>query len=317
MKRIAFIINPISGTSNKEALVKYLKENFTSRKGYDAAYYMTKGAGDAYKASMEFSRDNYDIVVAVGGDGTVNQVAKGLLYSNSRLGIIPCGSGNGLARHLKIPLSVYGAVDTILDEKCEVIDAGKINDEIFFCTAGLGFEAVIGDRFNAAGSRGLITYMEYCAKEYVKYMRESYQIEIGGVKHNYKAFLITFANSGQWGNNAYIAPDASISDGMIDMVIWKRAPLVSMPIMAAGLFLRKIQHSEYIDSYRTRRVKIKREKPGLIQFDGESCLMGEDIEVSVMEHAVKVLVPANSDLLAFTRYIVPQLKDMLPKIPEL
>ena len=317
MKRIAFIINPISGTSNKGAVIEYLKENFTVKRGYDATFYMTKGAGDAYEASLRFSKDNYDIVVAVGGDGTVNQVAKGLLYSNTKLGIIPLGSGNGLARHLKIPLSYYGAVGTILDENCEVIDAGKINDEVFFCTAGLGFEAVIGDRFNTAGTRGLITYMEYCAKEYVKYMRESYRIEIGGVKYNYKAFLITFANSGQWGNNAYIAPDASISDGMIDMVIWKRAPLVTMPIMAAGLFLRKIQHSEYIDSYRSKSVLIKRDKPGLIQFDGESRVMGENIEVSVLEHAVKVLVPANRDLLAFTRYIVPQLKDMLPKIPEL
>lgn len=317
MKKIAFIINPISGTSGKESVIGYLKQKFSSGSGYSATFYLTKGPGDAYRASLAFSKDNYDIVVAVGGDGTVNQVAKGLLYSNTKLGIIPFGSGNGLARHLKIPLSYYAAVDTILEGKFEPIDAGKINDEIFFCTAGLGFEAVIGERFNTAGSRGLITYMEYCAKEYVKYMRESYVIEIGGASHCYKAFLITFANSAQWGNNAYIAPEANISDGMIDMVIWKRAPLVSMPIMAAGLFLRKIQHSEYIDSFRSKNVKIKRNKPGLIQFDGESRIMGEDIEVSVIEHAVKVIVPANRDLLAFTRYIVPQLKDMLPKIPEL
>lgn len=317
MKRIAFIINPISGTSQKEAVIEYLKEKFTSQKGYEATYYLTKGPGDAYVASKKFSEEGYDTVVAVGGDGTVNQVAKGLLYSEAKLGIIPLGSGNGLARHLKIPLSYYGAVEVILGGKYDTIDAGKINDEIFFCTAGLGFEAVIGDRFNAAGTRGLITYMEYCAKEYVKYIRESYKIEIGGVNHNYKAFLITFANSAQWGNNVFIAPDASISDGMIDMVIWKRAPLVSMPIMAAGLIFKRIQHSEYIDSYRTKSVRIKREKPGLIQFDGESRMMGEDIEVSVMECAVKVIVPVNTDLLAFTRYIVPQLKDMLPRISEL
>ncbi|MBR5857237.1 MAG: diacylglycerol kinase family lipid kinase [Bacteroidales bacterium] len=317
MKRIAFIINPISGTSQKKAVVEYLKLNFTASRGYEPLFYYTKGPGDAYTASLGFCRDNYDIVVAVGGDGTVNQVAKGLLHSNTKLGIIPMGSGNGLARHMKIPLSYYGAVGALLEGKYEVIDAGKINDEIFFCTAGLGFEAVIGDRFNTAGTRGLITYMEYCAKEYVKYVRESYKIEIGDASYDYKAFLITFANSAQWGNNVFIAPDASISDGMLDMVIWKRAPLVSMPIIAAGLILKKIQHSEYIDSFRTKSVRIKRSKPGLIQFDGESRMMGEDIEVSVIEHAVKVIVPANTDLLAFTKYIVPQLKDMLPKIPEL
>lgn len=317
MKKIAFIINPISGTGEKEGILTYLKGVFTQEKGYDAIYYKTTGPGDAYVASKRFVGEGYDIVVAVGGDGTVNQVAKGLINSSATLAIIPVGSGNGLARHLKIPLSHYGAADTILQGKSEVIDAAKINDEIFFCTAGLGFEAVIGDRFNTAGTRGLITYMEYCAKEYVKYVRESYRIEISGKVYDSKAFLITFANSAQWGNNVFIAPEASISDGMIDMVVWKRAPLVTMPIMAAGLILKTIQYSEFIDTYRAKEVKIRRQKPGLIQFDGESRMMGENIEVSVLEHAVRVLVPPDGDLLAFTRYIVPQLKDMLPKIPEL
>ncbi len=317
MKRIAFIINPISGTGNKEHLIEYLHEAFTVGKGYSAIYYMTKGAGDAYEASKGFGEQGYDIVVAVGGDGTVNQVAKGLLYTDTKLAIIPFGSGNGLARHLKIPLSFYGAVDTILEGDTVEIDAGRINDEIFFCTAGLGFEAVVGDKFNTAGTRGLITYMEQCAKEYVKYVRESYTIEIGGKVYDSKAFLITFANSAQWGNNVFIAPEASISDGMIDMVIWKRAPLVSMPLLAAGLLFKTIQYSEFVDTFRTKSVKIRRRKPGLIQFDGESRFMGEDIEVAVLEHAVKVMVPADDDLLAFTRYIVPQLKDMLPRIPEL
>lgn len=317
MKKIAFIINPISGTENKEHLIEYLHETFLPAKGYEAIYHMTKGSQDAYEASKGFVEQGFDIVVAVGGDGTVNQVAKGLLYSNTRLAIIPFGSGNGLARHLKVPLSYFGAVDTVLQGNTVEIDAARINDEIFFCTAGLGFEAVIGDRFNTAGTRGLITYMEYCAKEYVKYVRESYTIEIAGKVYDSKAFLITFANSAQWGNNVFIAPEASISDGMIDMVIWKRAPLVSMPILAAELLLKTIQYSEFVDTFRAKSVKIRRRKPGLIQFDGESRYMGEDIEVAVLEHAIKVMVPADNDPLAFTRYIVPQLKEMLPRIPEL
>lgn len=317
MKKIAFIVNPISGTGQKQVVLEYLREVFTAEKGYYAEFHMTTGPGDAYVASKGYVDKNFDIVVAVGGDGTVNQVAKGLLHSNVKLAIIPFGSGNGLARHLKIPISHYGAVDTILKGKVVEIDAGRINDEVFFCTAGLGFEAVIGDRFNTAGTRGLITYMEYCAKEYVKYVRESYKIEIAGKSYNSKAFLITFANSAQWGNNVYIAPEASISDGMLDMVVWKRAPLVNMPILAAGLILKTIQYSEYIDTIRTKGVRITREKQGLIQFDGESRMMGMEIEVAVLEHALKVIVPSHKDLLSFTKYIVPQLKDMLPRIPEL
>mgnify|MGYP003304611966 CR=1 FL=1 len=126
MKRIAFIINPISGTGNKEHLIEYLHEVFTVGKGYSAIYYMTKGAGDAYEASKGFGEQGFDIVVAVGGDGTVNQVAKGLLYTDTKLAIIPFGSGNGLARHLKIPLSFYGAVDTILEGDTVEIDTSVV-----------------------------------------------------------------------------------------------------------------------------------------------------------------------------------------------
>lgn len=317
MKRIAFIVNPISGTANKESVLEYLRGTFTLEAGYDALFYSTKGPGDAFVASSRFREQNFDIVVAVGGDGTVNQVAKGLINSNVQLGIIPLGSGNGLARHLKIPLSHYGAVETILSGKVKKIDAGRINDEIFFCTAGLGFEAVIGNRFNAAGSRGLMTYMEQCAKEYVKYIRESYKITINNKVYETKAFLITFANCAQWGNNVYIAPDANISDGLIDMVVWKRAPLIFMPMLTAGLMLKTIQYSEFIESFRSKEIKIERSTIGLIQFDGESRVMSREIVVSVMEGALNVLVPQSNDLLSFTRYIVPQLKDMLPKIPEL
>lgn len=290
MKRIAFIVNPISGTGHKEMIVSYLRSIFNAERGYDATIYRTKCAGDAFSAAEMFKNNNYDIVVAVGGDGTVNEVAKGLVNSNTKLGIIPVGSGNGLARHLKIPLSYTRAVEVILAGNVQNIDAGKINDKLFFCTAGVGFEAVIGDRFNSAHTRGLMTYMQFCAKEYVRYRRESYEIEIAGNRYNYRAFLITFANSSQWGNNVYIAPDANISDGMIDVVVWKRAPLVNMPMLTAGLLFKTIQYSEDVDTFRCKELKIRREHPGLIQFDGESMMMGGEITVSVLKHVVKAIV---------------------------
>ncbi len=291
MKKIAFIVNPISGTGQKESAIAYLKEVFADEQQFHTTFYKTSFAGDAYLAAKRFTQENYDIVVAIGGDGTVNQVAKGLIHSDTKLGIIPFGSGNGLARHLKIPLSYASAVDTILKEKVQLIDAGQINDETFFCTAGLGFEAVIGDRFNSGGSRGFITYMEHCAKEYVRYKSENYIINIQGNQYITKAFLITFANCAQWGNNVYIAPDANISDGMIDMVVWKRLPFVSVPILTAELLLKTIQFSQFIDTYKCNNVTIIRENEGLIQFDGESRVMGKEINVSIINHAVKVIVP--------------------------
>ncbi len=294
MKKIAFIVNPISGISHKEVILLYLKSVFTAENGYDALFHKTECVGDAYVKALNFSDNGYDIVVAIGGDGTVNEVARGLVNRRTKLGIIPVGSGNGLARHLKIPISYQKAAEVIMKENVQKIDAGKINDQIFFCTAGLGFEALIGDRFNSAPTRGLITYMEFCAKEYVKYNREVYDIEIAGNIYHYKAFLITLANSSQWGNNAFIAPDANISDGMIDVAVWKRAPLVSMPLLTMGLFLKTIRYSEYIDRFRCKELKITRSGNGLIQFDGESKMMGSQINVSVLSHAVNAIVPTAS-----------------------
>lgn len=315
MKRIAFIINPISGTKHKEIVVSYLRTLFSEANGYDALYYYTKHGGDAFDAAERFKNDKYDIVVAVGGDGTVNEVAKGLVGSDTKFGIIPVGSGNGLARHLKIPMSYTKAAEVILEENVQMIDAGKINDRLFFCTAGLGFEAVIGEKFNSSPTRGMITYVHFCAKEYVTYKRESYDIEIAGNRYNYKAFLITFANGSQWGNNVFIAPDANISDGMVDVVIWKRAPLVTMPVLAAGLFLKKIMYSEYVDTFRCKEIHIRRQADGLVQFDGESCSMGAEINVSVLPHAVKAIVPSARELLA--SYSQPVLTDILPKLTPL
>lgn len=298
MKKIAFIINPISGTGHKETIVAYLKEIFSEISGYQTSFYATKGPGDAFDAACRYKRQRYDIVVAIGGDGTVNQVAKGLLNSDTKLGIVPVGSGNGLARHLKIPLSYQKAAEVIRHEKTQMIDAGVINDEIFFCTAGLGFEAVIGDRFNSADTRGLITYMEFCAKEYVRYRPETYRIDMLGNTYRTEAFLITFANCAQWGNNVYIAPGANVSDGMLDVVVWKKAPLVSMPLLTAGLFLKTIRYSQFLDMYRAKEIKIYRQNEGLIQFDGESRTMGKEITVSVIHHAVKVIIPGGTGMLS-------------------
>jgi YegS/Rv2252/BmrU family lipid kinase len=317
MKKIAFIVNPVSGTAKKDALLSHLKGIFTRSRGYESSFYKTKGAGDAYAAAVGFKNEKYDIVVAVGGDGTVNQVARALVNSETVLGIIPMGSGNGLARHLRLPRFQNRAIDVILRGKAQYIDAGKINDEIFFCTAGIGFEAVIGERFNSAGSRGLITYLEQCAKEYVNYRREEYKISIPGYEYRTKAFLITFANSSQWGNNVYIAPDADITDGMIDMVIWKRALLANMPLITAGLLMKTIQYSEFVDTFRCKEITISRQSESLIQFDGESRRMGKELHISVIPKAVKVLVPDEFNLVTYAKNIAPRLMEHLSALENI
>ena len=226
------------------------------------------------------------------------------------------------------------AVSTVFAENTISIDAGMINGKVFFCTAGVGFDAVVGDRFNSSGARGLMTYMEFCAKEYNKYEPEEYEIHVMGQKFNETAFLITFANSSQWGNNALIAPDANISDGMMDVVVWRQAPKVTIPILTAELFTGTIKYSEYIDTYRCKEIRIVREHEGLIQFDGESMLMGRELNLSVLPDAVNVIVPSNWNPLPrlveimppqfrefattpFKEFVNRSLKDIMPKLKDI
>ncbi len=303
MKKIAFIVNAKSGTQSKDNILAKAWSTFSPMAGYQPTIHATTDENDAYESASDFARHNYDIVVAIGGDGTVNQVARALVGTETKLAIIPVGSGNGLARHLRIPLLYFRAIDAILEERTETIDAGRINDKIFFCTAGLGFDAEVGSRFNNAGTRGLKTYIQFCAQEYVKYRREKYTIRIGNNVYEKKAFLITFANGGQWGNNAFIAPEARIADGLIDVVIWNRAPLVAVPFMTAQLFTKTLGFSEYIESFRCKEITIEREKPGIIQFDGESAMMPQKLTVSVIPNAVKVIVPSGNLLEKIVGYL--------------
>lgn len=290
MKKIAFILNPISGTHHKRKVLEYIKEIIAQRVEYEPFYYTTKCAKDAYYAAKNFVENNYSIIVAIGGDGTINEVAGALVNSNSVLGIIPIGSGNGLARHLKIPLNYKKAVDVILKGKTKLIDAAKVNGKVFFCTAGIGYEAAIGNKFNMAGSRGLLTYMETCTKVFFNYKPQKYLLKIGGNSFDVEAFSITFANCNQWGNNTFIAPNADISDGMLDVVVWKKTPAFIMPILTADLFLKTINNSNYIQIFRCKELEVYRAEDGLLQYDGESGNFEKDLHVSVLHNAVKVIV---------------------------
>ena len=313
MRKLAFILNPISGTGHKQEIISYIKEVLGRKPDYQASFYTTNAAGDATVAAREYVAQEFDTVVAIGGDGTVNEVAKGLIGSNVKLAIIPVGSGNGLARHLGIPMNYQSALQVALDGSPKLIDAGKINDEIFFCTAGIGFDAVVGEKFNNSQSRGLVSYMEHCAKEYVKYEPQEYEIDILGNKFRQKAFLITFANSSQWGNNAFIAPQANISDGMMDVVVWRESPMVTMPLLTAELFFRTIKSSEFVDTYRCKEICINRAGEGVVQYDGESTHMGSRICVSVLHKVLQVFVPEHTDAVSQIFDMMPQnLRELLP-----
>ena len=193
-KRIIFIINPISGTQKKDDFPELIDQMLDHSK-FDIELRFTEYRGHAAEIARQSAADGIDVVVAVGGDGTVNEVARSLVHTNTALGIIPCGSGNGLARHLCIPIDVRGSLQLINNCAIESFDYGVINGQPFFCTCGMGFDAFISLKFAEAGKRGPITYIENVLKEGLKYRPETYEIVDDSGTTRYRAFLIACANA--------------------------------------------------------------------------------------------------------------------------
>lgn len=288
-KRIVFIVNPVSGTQNKKTIIKLLSKKLDkSLYHWDIAY--TEYSGHAAEIALDASASNIDIVVAIGGDGTVNEVARSLTHKSTALGIIPCGSGNGLARHLMIPMDPEGAIQ-ILNQCCiKELDYGKINQIPFFCTCGMGFDAFVSSKFAEAGKRGLLTYVENTLREGLKYKPDTYEIELDGDTTSYKAFLIACANASQYGNNAYIAPHASMSDGLMDVTIMEPFTMLEAPQIAIQLFNKTITHNSRIKTFRCKKLRITRKHSGVIHYDGDPMTIGKEIDVELIEKGLHVVV---------------------------
>ena len=293
-KKIVFIMNPISGTSDKKD-IPYLIEELLDKEQFDYSIRETEYAGHAYEIAKESKEQGIDIVVAVGGDGTVNEVGRALVHSNTALGIIPTGSGNGLARHLLIPMKIKGAIQVLNDCEITDLDYGIINEHPFFCTCGVGFDAFISEKFAEAGKRGPITYLENILKEGLKYEPETYEIEAENGTIKKKAFLISCANASQYGNNAYIAPQASMSDGMIDVIIMEPFDALEASQISIEMFNKTLDKNNKIKTFRSKEIKIYRKAPGLIHYDGDPIETGKEIVVTLKEKGIKILTNPKAD----------------------
>ena len=294
-KSIVFIINPMSGTSEKKDVPGIIDE-VIDKTLFNTRIVYTEYAGHAYELAHAETVIGTDIVVAVGGDGTVNEVARGLVESNTALGIVPCGSGNGLARHLMLPLNVRGAMEVINTNLVHDLDYGIINNHPFFCTCGMGFDAFISKKFADAGKRGPLTYIENVLKEGLKYKPETYELTLDdNVKEPHKAFLISIANASQYGNDAYIAPQASMKDGLLDVVIMEPFDILEAPQVGLDLMNKTLNKSSKIKCFKARDIKIKRSQPGVIHFDGDPIEEGSDLHIELRHKAIKVVVNPEAD----------------------
>ena len=291
MKRqILFIINPISGTGRKRTIpsdiVQYLDHSH-----FDYEIKFTERAGHATELAHEAARCGVNVVCAVGGDGTVNEVARAVVHTETALAIIPCGSGNGLARHLQIPQNPRRAIEIINRDVVHCLDYGKINGQPFFCTCGMGFDAFVSMKFASSGRRGLVQYARNTIGVGFSYKGDTYTIESEQGTETVDAFLIACANASQYGNNAYIAPQATLTDGLLDVTILEPFTVLDVPTLSFQLFNKTIDQNSRIKTFRCQKLRIHRTQPGVVHFDGDPMMMGEDIEVKVFKEGLQVIIP--------------------------
>ncbi len=291
-EKICLIINPISGTESKKNIPEEVAAAFDQRE-YDIFIRITGYPDHATEIALEAAEKKYKNVLVAGGDGTVNEVAKALIHSDTALGIIPFGSGNGLARELGIPMDPEKAIDIILRAHTRTIDYGIANGHIFFCTCGFGFDAFISDRFAEGKKRGPLGYVRNILESVVDFRSEEYEITSDNETITERAFILTCANASQYGNDAHIAPGACMDDGMINVSILKPLNAIEIPQTTLQLFTNNIDKNSKMTSLVTRNLLIKRSRAGVMHVDGEPVNTGNEIKVETIHQGLKVLAPDN------------------------
>ncbi|MBI5691857.1 MAG: YegS/Rv2252/BmrU family lipid kinase [Verrucomicrobia bacterium] len=291
-----FILNPSSGRNRLRPWLPGMIRNFIQVQGLEAELAVTEGPGHATALARAAIAAGCTQVVAVGGDGTMNEVAQALRHTPAELGLVPCGSGNGLALHLGLPLSLAQALALTASPTARVttIDTGEANGKPFFNAMGIGLDAVVSDRFNRLTHRGLPVYARTVLGVIRELRPERVVISDGAAAEELEVLLVAVANSDQYGNHARIAPGARVDDGALDLVAIRPVGLVGAVSLAVRLFAGNLHRSPGVRRFRGDRLIIERVGPGLLHTDGETHAAGARIEVRVQPRSLRVRVPARS-----------------------
>lgn len=288
--KVCLIINPVSGTESKKNIPEDVAAALDQKKN-DLIIRVTGYPLHASEIAREAIQEGYASVIVAGGDGTVNEAARELVNTSTILGIIPLGSGNGLARDLGIPIDAEKALDIVMKGHSRTIDYGTANGHIFFCTCGFGFDAFISDRFADERKRGPLGYVRNVLESVVDFKSDEYELTHDGGTIHERAFILTCANASQYGNEAHIAPGASLDDGMMNVSILKPLNALEIPQTTLQLFTRNIDKNSKMTTIITRELKIKRSRPGMMHVDGEPVQAGNEIDVRIYHKGLHVYSP--------------------------
>lgn len=289
LPKILFVINPASGTKNTKPGENKLKGFFREHSDVEVA--VTSKAGDATNFTGQAITAGFESVVAVGGDGTVNEVASALNGTNVKMGILPFGSGNGLARHHHIPFDLLKALQIIRVGKYVEHDAISINDKLSFNVSGIGFDAHVAHLFGKDGHRGFSGYAKLVMKEFNHYKESEIEISHKNEKSNHFMFLTAIANASQFGNNAIIAPNALTNDGKADIALVKKMNSLQLPLFFARAFFGRITGSSHYTGMQYDSFTIRSEKMLPLHLDGEPAGYSDAFHVKVLQGSLKLLIP--------------------------
>lgn len=293
-EKILFIVNPISGHHDKSKFPSIV-EKLIDKDKFEYTISLTERGGHAAELTKKAIEDEYDTIVAVGGDGTINEVATNMIGARQTFAIVPYGSGNGLARHLHLPLKADKVITEVINKGVKSkIDTATMNGVPYISIAGVGFDAIIADFFAKDPNRGLKTYVKLVTEKYFKFKPEKYHLVLDDKEEiDCEPLFISFANSNQFGFNAAVSPHASLNDGLLDICIFKKPNILSVPYIAERLLTQHIDKTHVVDIHKAAKIKVIREKEEIANIDGEAVMMPKDVVVEINPLSLNILLPSN------------------------
>lgn len=288
--KIRIIVNPVSGSGRRRKMLKAI-ETELDRDKFDVDIAVTEYHRHAIELTQEGIDSGCQAVIIAGGDGSINQVGQTLAGTDVALGILPAGSGNGLARSLGIPLDPKKAIQNLNNFHFRTIDTGLANGKAFMNMAGVGFDSAVCDAFHQQKMRGLFKYFVLGVKLISTYKLQRYKVNVDGREFERKAWQIDLANSSQYGNDALVAPKALVDDGMLDAVVLNPMPIPQMFINFYRLFQGNLHESKYIKTFKFKKMTITQERPDVSHLDGDPFDLGKVVEIEINPASLKVIVP--------------------------